>query len=198
MLIYGLDCETTGLSPFENEVITVQYAEEDGSLTLYRRWQYDTEADLLVDFLRDWRDIKRKRDAGGALFVGYNLLKFDVPFLFAKCLTDPTILEDLAWTPQDCWKQLYRWPMYLDLAHLLGSDFVSMRSVREALLGTTDPIPSRDIPVYYADGDYDTIERYVTDEMATLRELFLELQRTPMFEELMAFRRRLGYDRELA
>lgn len=198
MLIYGFDCETTGLSPFEHEVITVQYAEEDGALTLYRRWEYDSEAAMLVDFLRDWRGIRRKRDAGGALFVGYNHLKFDVPFVLATCLDEPAILEALGWTPQDAWKQLYRWPMYLDLAHLFGSDFIGMEAVREALLGTTDPYESRDIPVYYANGRYDVIEAYVEDEMAALRAIFDAVRDTAFFQELMAFRRGAGHERELA
>lgn len=198
MLIYGPDCETTGLSPFENEVITVQYATEGGDITLFRQWEYPDEGAMLVDFLRNWRDIRRKRDADGALFVGYNHLKFDLPFVFAKCLTNDRILEDLGWTHQDLWKHLFRWPMYLDLVHLLGSDFISMRSVREALLGTTDPYESRDIPVHYADGRYDLIEAYVEDELATLKAIFEALREEPLFDELLALRRRAGYDRELA
>ena len=197
MLVFGFDCETTGLSPFENEVITVQYAEADGSLTLFRRWDYDSESALLGDFLRDWQTIRRKRDADGALFVGYNTLKFDVPFVFAKCLTVGGLLESLGWTEQEVWRQLYRWPMYLDLVHLLGSDFISMGAVREELLGTSDPYASRDIPVYYADGRYDLIEAYVRDEMTALLEIYEALRATPFFDELMALRRRIGYDREL-
>lgn len=197
MLIYGFDCETTGLSPFENELISIQYAEEDGSLTLYARWDYDSEAALLVDFLEDWKDIRRKRDADGALFVGYNHLKFDVPFVFAKCLLLDDVRERLGWSSQHCWKQLYRWPMYLDLVHLFGSDFISMNAIRKELLGTTDPYESRDIPVYYANGQYELIEEYIRDEMAAIRSIFEAVQDTPFFHELMAFRRAAGHEREL-
>ncbi len=197
MIIYGFDCETTGLSPFEHEVITVQYADAEGDLTIYRRWEHDSELGLLEAFLRDWSTIQRKRDAGGALFVGFNLLKFDVPFVFTKCLMHDGLRSRLGWTKQDCWKQLYRWPMYLDLVHLVGADFISMDAIREVLLGTTAPTNSRDIPILYADGRYDRIDAYVEDEMAALLAIYNELQRTPLFTELMAFRRRAGHDRAL-
>ncbi len=197
MIIYGLDCETTGLSPFENELITVQYADEDGTLSLYRLWEYESEAALLIDFLRDWKEIKRKRDDSGALFVGYNHLKFDVPFVFAKCLLLEEVQTALDWSPQDCWKQLYRWPMYLDLVHLFGSDFISMEAIREELLGTSDPYESRNIPVYYANDQYDVIEAYIEDEMAALKDIFNAVQRTTFFTELMRFRREAGHEREL-
>lgn len=198
MLIYGFDCETTGLSPVEHEVITVQYATEDGELTIYRQWDYADEAAMLVDFLGHWAEIRRKRDADGALFVGYNHLKFDVPFVFARCLLDERILESLSWTPAELWRQLYRWPMYLDLVHLLGSDFIAMSAVRETLVGTTDPIASRDIPVLYANGDYDRIETYVEDEMAALAAIFEALRAEPLFDELLELRRRAGYERPLS
>ncbi|MFW6153573.1 MAG: hypothetical protein ACOC42_04360, partial [Halobacteriota archaeon] len=142
MLVFGFDCETTGLSPFANEVISVQYADEDGDLTLFAGWDYPDESALLVDFLEEWASIKRKRDAAGALFVGYNHLKFDVPFVFTKAITTPAVLDRLDWDEHEAWRQLYRWPMYLDLAHLLGSDFIPMRSVRRELLGTEGPLES--------------------------------------------------------
>lgn len=197
MLIFGFDCETTGLSPFQNQVISVQYADEDGDLTLFAGWEYDTEEDLIVDFLTHWTEIKRKRDAEGALFVGYNHLKFDVPFVFTKAITDSAVLDRLDWDEHEVWRQLYRWPMYLDLAHLLGSDFISMRAVRKELLGTEGQLESKRIPGYYESERYDLIERYIRDEMVAMREIYDALERTTFFEELMAFRRRAGHERTL-
>lgn len=198
MLIYGFDCETAGLSPFHSDLITVQYADEHGDLTLYAIWDYDDEDDLLFDFLTDWRDIRRKRADDGALFVGFNHLKFDVPFVLIKLLTADGLLERLDWTVDDCWKQLYRWPMYLDLAHLFGADFISMRAVRKELLATEGELESKHIPVYYESERYDLIERYVRDEMQALRQIYQALQDERFFEELMAFRRRAGHTRTLA
>lgn len=198
MIIYGFDCETAGLSPLHNDLISVQYADEHGDLTLFAIWEYDTEADLLVDFLTDWQSIRRKRDADGALFVGYNLLKFDVPFVLIKALTSEGVLDRLNWNLDDCWKHLYRWPMYLDLVHLFGSDFISMRAVREALLGSEGPFESKQIPVYYESERYDLIEQYIRDEMRALREIYQALQDELFFEELMAFRHRAGHTRSLS
>lgn len=103
MLVYGYDLETTGFSPFEEEIISAQYSHGDGTVSFYPSWKYNSERELIVDFLDDWTGIKRKRiGADGALFVGFNILGFDAPFLFLKCLTTDGVLDDLGWSYASC------------------------------------------------------------------------------------------------
>jgi hypothetical protein len=71
MLIYGYDLETTGLSPFEEEIISAQYSHDDRTASFYSSWEYESKRALRVDFLDDWISINWKRiGADGALFVG--------------------------------------------------------------------------------------------------------------------------------
>lgn len=199
MLVFGYDLETTGLSPFEDEIISAQCSPENGQVEFYPRWEYESEEELLVEFLRDWTGIKRKRiGANGALFVGFNILGFDAPFLFQKCLTHEGVLTDLGWSKEDCCNQIYRWPSYLDLAYLLGADFIGLEAVRGELVGTQGEFTGKEIPSYYESGDYDVIEEYVRDELAAMAAIYDQLRDTVLFEHLMALRRRVGLERELA
>lgn len=197
MLIYGFGCETTGLSPFDNELVTLQYADEAGEVTLYPAWEYDDEAALLAAFLADWSTIKRKRADGGALFVGYHTLSFDVPFVLQKALEHDAARDRLGWSRADCWNQLYRWPVYLDLAQLVGDDFLGFDALRQALLGSTGTYEGRRVPVYYSSGRYDVIEAYVRDQLAALREVHLALRDSDLYDALGRLRREAGAERPL-
>mgnify|MGYP006287160199 FL=1 len=198
MLVYGYDLETTGFSPFEDEIISIQYSHDDGTVSFYPCWEYESERELLVDFLDDWARIKRKRiGADGALFVGFNILGFDAPFLFLKCITTDGVIEDLGWSYEDCWNQIYRWPSYLDFAHLLGADFIGMEAVRGELVGTQGDFAGSDMPGYYENGEHEIIEEYVRDELAAMAAIYEELRDSAFFEELMRIRRQVGLEREL-
>jgi hypothetical protein len=198
MLVYGYDLETTGFSPFEDEIITAQYSRDDGTVSFYPSWEYKSERRLLVDFLDDWASIKRKRmGADGALFVGFNILGFDAPFLFLKCITTDRVLNDLGWSYEDCWNQIYRWPSYLDLAHLLGADFIGMEEVRGELVGTQGDFAGEDVSEYYENGEHEFIEEYVRDELAAMAAIYEELRDSAFFEELMGIRRQVGLERKL-
>lgn len=198
MLVYGYDLETTGFSPFEDDIISAQYSHDDGTVSFYPSWEYESERELLVDFLDDWAGIKRKRiGADGALFVGFNILGFDAPFLFLKCITTDGVLDDLGWSYEDCWNQIYRWPSYLDLAHLLGADFIGMEAVRGELVGTQGDFAGEDVPEYYENGEYEVIEDYVHDELAAMAAIYEELRDSAFFEELMGIRRQVGLERDL-
>ncbi|WP_152415905.1 hypothetical protein [Halovivax asiaticus] len=198
MLVYGYDLETTRFSPFEDQIISAQYSYDDGNVSFYPSWEYESERELLVDFLDDWAGIKRKRiGADGALFVGFNILGFDAPFLFLKCITTDGVLNDLGWSYEDCWNQIYRWPSYLDLAHLLGADFIGMEAVRGEIVGTQGDFAGEDVPEYYENGKHEIIEEYVRDELAAMAAIYEELRDSAFFEELMGIRRQVGLEREL-
>lgn len=197
MIIYGPTCETTGLSPVDNELVSVQFADADGSTSLFGRWEHDDEAQLLSAFLERWEAIKRKRSEGGALFVGVNHLTFDVPFVLARCMALRDDLDALGWPATRCWNLLYRWPVYFDLAHLVGSDLVGLDALRAALLGGDGDHGGREVPVLYRNERYGAIETHIEKRLTTLRDVHLTLRGTDLYRELVKFRRDLGVERDL-
>lgn len=196
MIVYGPDCETTGLSPFEHELVAVQFADAGGSITRFTRWEHEDEAAMLGAFLEAWTGIERKRAAAGALFVGVNHLGFDVPFLLARGVA---LADDLAgWSPDRLWDELYRWPAYLDLAQLVGNDLVGMVDLRRELLESAAERPGRDVPVLYRNERFDLLAERLDDQLAALREVHLALRGTDLYREVVRFRRRLDAARDLA
>lgn len=89
------------------------------------------------------------------------------------------------------------WPSYLDLAHLLGADFIGMEAVRGELVGTQGDFAGEDVPEYYENGEHEIIEEYVRDELAAMAAIYEELRDSAFFEELMGIRRKVGFEREL-
>ncbi|MFW6448983.1 MAG: hypothetical protein ACOC0X_05525 [Halobacteriota archaeon] len=196
MIVYGPDCETTGLSPFDHELLAVQFADADGSITRFARWEHDDEVDMLAAFLEGWTAIERKRAGGGALFVGVNHLGFDLPFLLTRGIALADDLE--GWSRDRLWDELYRWPVYLDLAQLVGNDLVGMADLRGELLATAADRPGRDVPILYRNGRYDLLEERLDDQLDALRAVHLALRGTDLYREMVRFRRRLDAARDLS
>lgn len=54
MLVYGYDLETTGSWLFEDDIISAQYSHDDGAVSFYPSWEYESEQELLIDFQYPW------------------------------------------------------------------------------------------------------------------------------------------------
>lgn len=198
MTIYGPDLETEGTDPFEDSIITIQYRNgETQSNHLYKRWEYESEQDLIFDFLMDYKDITWVRKRDGPLRVGYRVTDFDLPFLLVRSFKT-NVFERLTAGPGFLWTNVVGGPSYLDLSHLLGADMASFKAWRNEFLDTDSPINGAEIPQLYEQANYEQIEEYVTDELEALEGLFIAVKATDYFEELMTMRQEIGFERELS
>jgi uncharacterized protein YutE (UPF0331/DUF86 family) len=55
---------------------------------------------------------------------------------------------------------------------------------RNCLTRTYADVESAQIPQFFEHGEYDRIEDYVTDELATFEQVFRALESEPFYEEL--------------
>lgn len=187
MTLYGYDIETTGLNPNKDEIVTIQYKKDKTGLSVYKRWEHDTERDMLLAFLNDWKDIPRSRKRGAEEFIAFNVLKFDAPFLLTKA-QQHNIATESNWNGEYVWQNIIHGPPFLDLAQLLGDDMKKFAEWRNCLTGSYGDYESKQIPEFYNNDSYNKIEEYVRDEMNTLEQVYKEIQTENFYEELQTLR----------
>ena len=111
--------------------------------------------------------------------VGYNNLKFDVPFMLER-------LRLLGkWEP-DFYK-IYN-KKWFDLYQYLGNDYRSLTSWldRAGIEKDYPNLDGRDMPMFYEKGEYEKIEQHNKDDLNNSEKLFNYLQqRNP---EIMPFK----------
>ncbi|MDS0298239.1 hypothetical protein NDI76_05750 [Halogeometricum sp. S1BR25-6] len=187
MTLYGYDIETTGVRPYSSEIVTIQYKRDSTGLSIYKRWEYESERELLLAFLNDWKDIPRARSRGAEEFIAFNVLKFDAPFLLVKA-QQHDIASASGWEDKYVWENISHGPPFVDLAQLLGDDMKKFAEWRNCLIGSYGDYESKRIPEFYQRDDYEKIEEYVEDEMDTLEQIYQEIQNEPFYKELQDLR----------
>jgi hypothetical protein len=180
MITFGYDLETTGTDPFRHKIITIQYR-RDGRNFVYKIWDYENEKELILNFLNDWKTIRRSRKLGGDLFVVYNF-KFDGPFLLTRCILNG-IYEVGEWS-QYLWEDIIHGPAILDLYQLLGDQLLPFAKVRGCLMGSYAEYKSADIPKFFERKEYEKIEKYVNDELCSLEKIYSAIIKEPFWKEL--------------
>jgi hypothetical protein len=197
MTIFGPDIEATGTDPYESELISIQYRDdEEDENHLFLRWDYESEADLLFDFFMDYYDIPWKRTSGGPLRVGFRVTDFDLPFILVRAY-ETGAFEKLRAGPGFVWTNVIAGPSYLDLSHLLGADMASFEQWREELVETESPSGGAKMPELYENEEYDRIIEYITDELEAMEEVYNAVSETEHFQSLMESRQKIGFEREL-
>jgi len=187
-ITYGYDIETTGVNPFKDKIITIQFR-RSGRNYVYKIWEYgDDEREMILSFLDTWKRIPRAKRMGGDLFVTYNF-KFDGPFLLTRCLLTG-IDEEEEWR-EYLWENIIHGPSFIDLYQLLGDELISFAEWRGLLVGSVSRYRGRDIPIFYRSRQYDRIEEYVEDELITLERIYQAIQEEPFYRELSRLREQL-------
>ena len=188
MLTFGYDVEATGTDPLQNKVITIQYRRNSQN-HIFKIWDYDnSERDLLLGFLNDWKNIPRQLLHGGDYFVTYNL-RLDGPFLLTRCLLND--LNDVKEWKAHLWSNLIHGPDFLDLYQLLGDKLTSYEEWRKMFGLPPGKFRNSEIPQMYQNRRYSDIEEYVNDELFNLEKIYYAISKEPFFVELEKLRTKL-------
>ena len=166
-MLHYLDIETTGLDSEKDKVITVQFAKIDFKtgtmiepINVIAEWQSSEE-----DILEKAYSFLMEGDEWNFVPCGYNILHFDLPFLFSRfqsVLKKPVTYE------------------FLDRPTLdLKSVFILMNGGR--FKGSNKFIKKngwtgKTVPEWYKQKEYDKIIKYIVNEADAFEKAFCELR----------------------
>lgn len=180
-VVFGPDIETTGLDPFSCKILTIQLRIY-GQNHIWTEWGEGSEAKVLDNFLNFWETIPRKKSIGGATFVAFNVLHFDIPFITERF----RLLGKSC--PELLWDSLVHYPTYLDLYQLLGDSLMGFARWKGLLVGKAEKCSGKDVPIFYKNGEYDKIIEYVNDEMESLEKIYNAMKKEDFYKRLLALR----------
>ncbi len=164
-MVILFDIETTGLDPYKDQVILIGFKRE-GKISQMKLWERGDEPAIILDALGIVEGLNEFDD----MIVGYNNLKFDIPFMLER-------LRILGVMKPELWSiTLHR--KWFDLYQFLGNSFRSMDMWLKKLEITRrhPELNGRNIPAYYLMKHYEKIEQHNADDLDSSEELFLKLK----------------------
>ena len=182
-IVFGPDIETfgeTSLNPFKAKIISIQLR-VNGRNHIWKEWERG-EKNMLLDFLDFWSELPRSKKRNGITFVGYNILKFDIPFILvrASCLD----LEKYGWSLERLWNDFVHGPCYVDLYQLLGDNFKKFKMWKKYLVGAYSKYSNKDIKKFYQNKEFGKIEEYINDELVSLEKIYKAIKKEKFYKEL--------------
>jgi uncharacterized protein YprB with RNaseH-like and TPR domain len=158
------DIETLGLDAFQRQVVLIGMKVE-GKIKQWKLWEEENELSMIFKCLETLETVPLYET-----LVGYNNLKFDVPFITTRLSIHGK------WT-SDLWELLYQDRKWIDLYQFLGNDFRRLSSWLDKLgiKRTHKDITGRHVPVLYARREYEKIVQHNIDDLETSEKLYLRL-----------------------
>jgi uncharacterized protein YprB with RNaseH-like and TPR domain len=160
-MVVMFDVETTGLTPYEGKVTLIGIKRE-GRVKQWKLWEIKDEAKMIIQAIEEIMKVDET-------IVGYNNLKFDVPFMTER-------LKILGKWKQEFY-EIYK-KKWFDLYQYLGNDLRSLRLwLRRAGIKRDYPeLDGRDMPSLFERGEYKKIEQHNIDDLNTSEKLFIFLK----------------------
>jgi len=171
-MVTVFDVETLGLDAFQHQIVLIGIKSK-GRIKQWRLWHEKDELTMILECCKAFEKIPFPET-----IVGYNNLRFDVPFIVTRLAIHGKWSTDL-------WKSLYRDRKWLDLYQFLGNDFRKMSSwlTRLGIKRRYEDIMGRDVPRFYSEKKYKKISQHNKDDLEMCEELYLRLQEK--FPELL-------------
>jgi uncharacterized protein YprB with RNaseH-like and TPR domain len=161
-MVIAFDIESTGLNPYENQVILIGM-KMGRKIRLWKCWEIKDEARMILDALQEIEKIDET-------IIGYNNLKFDVPFMLER-------LKILGKYEPKFWEiHSKKW---FDLYQYLGNDYRSLKHwLQQANIKRKYPeLEGRDMPNCFGREDYEKIINHNVDDLTTSEKLFKFLKK---------------------
>ncbi len=162
-MVVILDIETTGLNPYENKVILIGI-KKGRRIKQWKIWKIKDEMKMLLSALNEIMKIDET-------IIGYNNLKFDVPFMLKRLEIHGQFKPELWAIYSKKWFDLYQY---------MGNDFrsLSLWADRAGIKKKYPELRGRDMPIYFERKEYDKIEKHNIDDLEMCEKLFKFLKKT--------------------
>jgi len=164
-MVAVFDIETLGLDAFHHPIVLIGL-KSGGKIKQWKLWEEKDELTMIFECFKALEKIPSHET-----IIGYNNLKFDVPYIVTR------LQVHSKWTP-DLWELLYRNRKWLDLYQFLGNDYRRMDLWLEKLgiKKRYKDIRGGDMPIHYKNKQYKLIEQHNSDDLETSEQLYLKLQ----------------------
>jgi len=161
-MIVAFDIETTGLNPYEARVLLIGM-KAGKKIRQWKLWEIEDEAKLILEALAELDKIEDT-------IIGYNNLKFDVPFMLER-------LKDLGKYRPEFFKFYSK--KWFDLYQYLGNDYRSLDHwLHRARIKKKYPdLKGRDMPIFFEKKDFQKIVNHNIDDLTTSERMFRFLKK---------------------
>jgi len=159
---YYFDIETTELNPYEHIILTIQLKIGD-DIILWKLWEEENEVSMILKFMKYLKEVSYNDT-----IYGYNCLKFDVPFIWAR-LNIHGIMDSEKYRIlyEKKWKDLYQY---------LGGNYIPIdKWLHLFRIERQCPFTGRDIPSLYQDKRFKEIEHHAKDDLIVCEKLVEKL-----------------------
>lgn len=156
------DIETSGLDPFNDQILTIQVKRGE-CVQLWKLWEEDNESDMIEKYFRFLDNIDSKE-----AIYGYNILLFDLPFIWTRLsLLSEFDIEKYRLFYYRNWKDLYQY---------LGKSYCSLdRWLSYFDIERQCNYSGKDMPKLFREKKYDKIELHAIDDLIVCEKLVKKL-----------------------
>jgi uncharacterized protein YprB with RNaseH-like and TPR domain len=159
-MVIIFDIETTGLDPQNNIVILIGMKRKN-KIKQWKLWKIKDEAKMILEAIEEIEKVDQNET-----IVGYNNLKFDVPFMLRR-------LEILKKMKPEFWKKIHD-KKWFDLYQYLGDDYRSLKfwSLKAGIKRSFPELSGKHVPTFYKNKEFKKIEQHNKDDLETSERLF--------------------------
>ncbi len=166
-MVVCFDIETAGhgIDPY-NSIVSLIGMKRNGKIRQWKIWEIKDEAKMILEALKEIEGLDQFEEN----IIGFNNLKFDVPFLLKR-------LEILGKMKPEFWMMVHN-RKWFDLYQFLGNSYQSLK-LWLSRLGIKREYPEldgRDMLRYYETKQYDKIVKHNQDDLNTSEVLFRKLK----------------------
>lgn len=167
-MVVAFDIETTGLDPTKDKIVLIGM--KKGRIKQWKLWKIRDELKMISQCIKARKEIPSLDET----IVGYNNLKFDVPFIRERLLALRSPIET-----SDLWRTFYRERKWFDLYQFLGNDFRNLAFWlgEFKIKRKYEDVDGRRIPILYQNRQFGKIEQHNRDDLNTSMRLYLKLKK---------------------